>query len=166
MPRPFITLSQSDSLIQIVDTNSDTKWQTVQIQISWLLQKPTDLDLHCLQRQGISGLSRTRVKSPFRNIFFSGLHSETIDRPVLSVLWLFYFLGCSRGYDWHWCMVLRGKEQILLRGNNDNIWCSPRLVYYSNNIRLRNVCHYIRRICWSTSRKHLSFESCKYVISE
>ena len=38
-----------------------TKWQTVQIQISWLLQ-PTDLDLHCLQRQGISGLSRTRVK--------------------------------------------------------------------------------------------------------
>ena len=27
----------------------------MQIQISWLLQKPTDLDLHCLQRQGISG---------------------------------------------------------------------------------------------------------------
>ena len=26
-------------------------------------QKPTDLDLHCLQRQGISGFSRTRVKS-------------------------------------------------------------------------------------------------------
>ena len=32
------------------------------IQISWLLQKPTDLDLHCLQKQGISGFSRTRVK--------------------------------------------------------------------------------------------------------
>ena len=25
-------------------------------------QKPTDLDLHCLQRQGISRFSRTRVK--------------------------------------------------------------------------------------------------------
>ena len=25
-------------------------------------QKPTDLDLHCLQRQGISGFSRARVK--------------------------------------------------------------------------------------------------------
>ena len=37
----------------------------MQIQISWLLQKPTDLDLHCLQRQGISGLSRTRVKVTF-----------------------------------------------------------------------------------------------------
>ena len=41
---------------QVVDTNSNTKWQTVQIQISWLLQKPSDLDLHCLQRQDISGL--------------------------------------------------------------------------------------------------------------
>ena len=35
----------------------------MQIQISWLLKKPTDLDLHCLQRQSISGFSRTRVKS-------------------------------------------------------------------------------------------------------
>ena len=26
-------------------------------------KKPTDLDLHCLQRQGISGFSRTRVNS-------------------------------------------------------------------------------------------------------
>ena len=34
----------------------------MQIQISWLLQKPTDLDLHCLQKQGISSLSRTRAK--------------------------------------------------------------------------------------------------------
>ena len=63
MPRPLQTVSQSDSLIQIVDINSHTKWQTVQIQISWLLQKPTDLDLHCLQRQGISGFSRTRVNN-------------------------------------------------------------------------------------------------------
>ena len=29
---------------------------------SELDQKPTGLDLHCLQRQGISGFSRTRVK--------------------------------------------------------------------------------------------------------
>ena len=35
---------------------------TVQIQISWLLKKPADLDIHCLQRKGISGLSRIRVK--------------------------------------------------------------------------------------------------------
>ena len=61
MLSPLLIVSQSDSLIQIVDINSHTKWQTVQIQISWLLQKPTDLELHCLQRQGRSGFSRTRV---------------------------------------------------------------------------------------------------------
>ena len=32
----------------------------MQIQISPLLKKPTDLDLHCLQKQDISGFSRTR----------------------------------------------------------------------------------------------------------
>ena len=59
---PLPIFSQSDYLIQIIDINSHTLWQIVQIQISWFLQKPTDLDLHCLQRQGISGFSRTRVK--------------------------------------------------------------------------------------------------------
>ena len=63
MPHPLLIDSQIDSLIQDVDINSQTKWQTVQIQISWLLKKPTDLDLHCLQRQGISRFCRTRVKS-------------------------------------------------------------------------------------------------------
>ena len=62
MPRLLLSFSQSDHLIWNVAINSHTLWQTVQIQICWLLQKPTDLDLHCLQRQGISGLSRTRVK--------------------------------------------------------------------------------------------------------
>ena len=68
MPRPFLIDSQSDYLMQIVDINSHTEWQTVQIQISWLLQKPTDLDLHCLQRQGISGLSAGQDLRVFYNI--------------------------------------------------------------------------------------------------
>ena len=33
-------------------------------EISWLLKKPTDLDLHCLQRQDISGFSRKRFVMP------------------------------------------------------------------------------------------------------
>ena len=61
MPCPLLIFSQSNCLIQVVDTNSYTEWQTVQIQISWLHQKPTDLDLHCLQRQGISRFNRTKV---------------------------------------------------------------------------------------------------------
>ena len=32
----------------------------IYLQISELLQKPIDLDLHCLQRQDISRFSRTR----------------------------------------------------------------------------------------------------------
>ena len=63
MPHPYILiLGPSNYLTYIVDINSQTYWQTVKIQISWLLQKPTDLDLHCLQRQDISRCSRTRVK--------------------------------------------------------------------------------------------------------
>ena len=62
MPHLLPIFSESDYLIQVVNINSHTEWQTVQIQISWLLQKPTDLDLHCLQRQDISGFSKTRVK--------------------------------------------------------------------------------------------------------
>ena len=69
MPHPCLIFSQSDYLIQEFDTNIHTEWQTVQIQISWLLQKPTDLDLHYLQRQGISGFSRTRVNSMFMHKF-------------------------------------------------------------------------------------------------
>ena len=41
--------------------SSEANWSG---SISWLLQKPIDLDLHCLQKQGISGFSRTRVKVP------------------------------------------------------------------------------------------------------
>ena len=58
MPRPLLIFSQSDYLIQDVDINSRNEWQTVQIQISWLLKKPTDLDLHCFIRQGRSCLAR------------------------------------------------------------------------------------------------------------
>ena len=39
MPRPFQIFNQSDcTLIHIVDINSHTEWQTVQIQISWSSQ--------------------------------------------------------------------------------------------------------------------------------
>ena len=60
MLRPLLILSQSNYLARVVDTNYHTKWQTVQIQISWLLRKPIDLDLHSLQMQAISGSSRSR----------------------------------------------------------------------------------------------------------
>ena len=38
------------------------------------LAKPIDLDLHCLQKQGISGFSRTRVNTSYKDnsVFFVG----------------------------------------------------------------------------------------------
>ena len=55
MPWPLLIFSQSGYSIQIIVRNLHTWWQTVQIQISWLLQKPTDLDLHCLQNRVYPG---------------------------------------------------------------------------------------------------------------
>ena len=50
----------------------------MQIQISWLLQKPTDLDLHCLQRQGISGFSMTSVNTI---LFFGFVRKQDLKFP-------------------------------------------------------------------------------------
>ena len=83
MACPFQIFSQSDYLIQIVDINLLSDWPTVQIQISWLLQKPTDLELHCLQRQDISGLSRSRV-----NIFILP------SLPIFIYINIFHWLRC------------------------------------------------------------------------
>ena len=48
----------------------------MEIQTSWLLQKPTDLDLHCMQKQGLSGFSRTRVNG--RMLVFDCLINSTL----------------------------------------------------------------------------------------
>ena len=68
----------------------------MQIQISWLLQKPTDLDLHCLQRHGIYGFSSTRVNkfAPMTRIIIDVMHqaktklmqTTNIRSPCKSVL--------------------------------------------------------------------------------
>ena len=63
MPRPFSIPSRSDFLVRsaVLGIDSHTQWQAVRIRIWWLLQRSTNLDLHCLQRQGMFGFSRTRV---------------------------------------------------------------------------------------------------------
>ena len=92
----------------------------MQIQISWLLQKPTDLDLHCLQMQGISGFSRTRVKTCacliqiYLHIFsfydtwklafkYRWLLSKGTFKTDLTTLYIIWWSGkrlnqCSQGY--------------------------------------------------------------------
>ena len=70
MPRSHVIFSPSDYLIQVVDTNSHSKRQkSAAAPDHWLHQKPTDLDLHCLQRPGKSGISKTRVKQQHSDKF-------------------------------------------------------------------------------------------------
>ena len=86
LPHQLLIFSQSDYLIQIVATNSNTYWQTVQIQISWLLQKLTDLDLHCLQMQCISGFSRTSVNGHWQaplDLIYSSLPPNNSKLPIV-----------------------------------------------------------------------------------
>ena len=85
---PLQIFIQWDCLIQIVDTNSHMEWQTVTIQISgWLLQKPADLDLHCLQIQGISGSAGLETSALYsacincQNQEVPGLPSSNIWKP-------------------------------------------------------------------------------------
>ena len=58
----------------------------MQIQISWLLQKPTDLDLHCLQRQSISGFSRTRVNVTLGELYLSPIQASVQLKPSFEYL--------------------------------------------------------------------------------
>ena len=62
----------------------------MQIQISWLLQKPTDLDLHCLQRQCISGFSRPRVNS------FCAFHPQRAWYQIIPLFVVVYFVTITQ----------------------------------------------------------------------
>ena len=53
----------------------------------YLIQKPTDLDLHYLQRQGISGISRTRVN--FKLLL--SMLGKNFSRQHFEIFFLFFF---------------------------------------------------------------------------
>ena len=67
----------------------------MQIQFNWRLQKQTDLDIHCLQRHGISGLSRTRDQ----NFPWSCFHSPCVIMMVhilqCKLVLMFSFTYCQ-----------------------------------------------------------------------
>ena len=108
---PLLIFKQSEYLIQVAHTNSNISSQTKQIQISWL---PTDLDLHCLQRQGISGFNRTRV-----NIFYirtDGLHhakNESLGNQSIYTVWSGPSLSINRIVGYYRMCDWRAKTLIL-----------------------------------------------------
>ena len=122
----------------------------MQIQISWLLQKPTDLDLQCLQMQGISRFSRTRVnikpclsgfnvnsKIILQKSQSSSFSDFLIFGPTLSDLFWFLVLPHQIFFQvlvlpyLFWCLVL--PYQIFSNFWSYNIRSS--LIFWSYNIR-------------------------------
>ena len=73
----------------------------MQIQISWLLQKPNDLDLHCLLRQGMSCSAREGLK--LLDLFANSVDSDQMSHSVASDLGLHCLLRpiclCIEGYS-------------------------------------------------------------------
>ena len=68
----------------------------MQIQISWLLQKPTDLDLHCLQRQSISGFRRTRVNLPLSS--YNNVERDVKHQIIILMTKCIFQLSTSVGF--------------------------------------------------------------------
>ena len=59
----------------------------MKIQISWLFQKPTDLDLHCLLRQGMSCSAREGLSSVAFHRMVNNL-AEVIHMGALTLVML------------------------------------------------------------------------------
>ena len=118
----------------------------MQIQISWLLKKPTDLDLHCLQRQGISGFSRTRVKYEFKRVNFLGRSSLTTTFLTTRV----YFI-----------LLIKDslQQHIHLNGNifwNKCCYCNEGSLYTCGHksILVHLWWNHLQKIFFTSLRKH------------
>ena len=70
----------------------------MQIQISWLLQKPTDLDLHSLLRQGMSCSAREGLNRTLRICFLHILFREYTCIVLISVQFLEFCLCPIRAW--------------------------------------------------------------------
>ena len=68
----------------------------MQIQISWLLQKPADLDLHCLQRHDIPMLRTRKVKTIARMTCYK-VRSNTHFIFIFIVTYTYFRLPASVG---------------------------------------------------------------------
>ena len=115
--------------------------------------KPTDLDLHCLRRQGISGFSRTRFKIPlslqnkiaFSHSTVTTLLANSADAKLMILL--LYLTFTNNAYlllheTIAWNVVSYFLEKIKIYYQFGGVWsvssllprlvCSNTLDYYGN----------------------------------
>ena len=115
----------------------------MQIQIRWLLQKPTDLDLHCLQRQGISGFSRTRVKYSKCNL-------------GIQKYWYVVLLQYTGWFDLITGITLKVPSKIVINRWQSN--CCSSLFYRENK-----TWHFIWKMYWTLWSQEMHLEVLNYL---
>ena len=98
MPHLCLIFSQSDYLIQIFAIELHPWWQTVQIQISWLLQKPTDLDLHCLQNRVHPGSAGQGLRF-CSSIIKCKNNEKKIKKKIRDQFWTIRCTNCKKALD-------------------------------------------------------------------
>ena len=120
----------------------ETQCQTVWILIRQLLQKLSDLDLHCLQKTGISVSRLLRVKTMRRTVW-----------PFWNLRWRpteVFFMADD-------CLTLNNRDTDIsvfckqCRSRSDSFWRSCL-------IRIHTVCH-----CVSNLKFNVKFHLVKYI---
>ena len=143
----------------------------MQIQIGWLLQKPTDLDLHCLQRQDISRFSRTRVKIVimFIKLYFL-THLSCVPYRACSCVCLLTFIHWIQSLaDNIFFLSFRQKYGLVFHVNcllMANIVKPDQLLHnaMSNQVQhclpLKESHEMLNPIFWEKKRKNRNFVTC------
>ena len=125
----------------------------MQIQISWLLQKSTDLDLHCLLTQGMSCSAREGLK-PKR--YFSYFSTKTYVVVLIRSALHFYHIYCI--FD---SVSGPGCSKLMMSLVNVSLKLSSLNTTYTPNFLLKNMSSF----CKSKSYSHFfSKNTCELVI--
>ena len=141
MPRPFPIFSQSDYLIKVVDTNLHLSLltnKTVQFQNSCLLQKPTDLDLQCLQRQSNPGSAGSELRPVWwgdRESRYTGLTRYYVDDWIWNIRWNTGYRNNSKYWDKHaWAKHDDPDQTTQNAASNRCLHCLPHIQHYLDTL--------------------------------
>ena len=90
---------------------------------------PTDLDLHSLQRQSLSGFSRTRVKFPFRTFFPAYTQRQSTNQCCQCFNCHFCTKSHLLGIHWKSCSI--ATVFVIQGGAQFSLFCCLTLVLLS-----------------------------------